>query len=87
MESFDHYSAGQNYTGVTLNRYKSSLGRIVLSSFEMFNVGLQSYQQVSWMGNIAGLPIWTESGGGSTTNAFAPAVIQRGPLLVCASVM
>lgn len=87
MESFDHYSAGQNYLGVILNRYKSFHGRIVLSSFEMYNVGLQSYQQVSWMANISGLPIWTESGEGSTANAFAPAVIQRGPLLVCASVV
>jgi hypothetical protein len=87
MESFDHYSAGQNYTDVVLNVFKPLSGKVVLSSFEMYNVGLQMYQQIPWMANIAGLPIWTQSGGGLTSNSFAPAVRQRGPILVCASVM
>jgi hypothetical protein len=87
MESFDHYSIGQSYTDVLLNVFKSSNGKIILSSFEMYNVGLQLYQQTPWMANIAGLPIWTQSGGGLTSNSFAPAVRQRGPILVCASVM
>lgn len=87
MTSFDHYSSGQNYTDVTLCVYKSPSKKIILSSLEMYNVGLQSYQQVSWMGNIAGLPIWTQSGSGRTTNSFAPAVKQFGSLLVCASVL
>lgn len=86
MESYEYYSEGQNYTGVILNGYKSPTGKIVLSSFEMYNVGLQSYQQIPWMGNIAGLPIWAQSGGGSI-NAFSPGIKQEGPLLVCAYVV
>lgn len=85
MESYEYYSGGQNYTGVILKGFRSLTGRIILSSFEMYNVGLQSYQQIPWMGNIAGLPIWTQPGGG--VNNFSPAVRQEGPLLVCAYVV
>lgn len=62
MESYAGLSSGQNYTDIVLNVYKSYNMKAVLSSFEHFNVNLTSFQQNSWMANIAGAPLWTQSG-------------------------
>ena len=62
MESYNSLSSGQNYTGIELNIFKSRNGKVVMSSFENFNVNLRSYQQNPWMANIAGAPMWSQSG-------------------------
>lgn len=89
MQSFAHYSCGQMYCGVVLNLYKSPSRAVVLSSFDRFNVGRALYQQVPWMANVAGVPVWAQAGAGSKggmTNTFAPSVVQKGHLLVAAYV-
>jgi hypothetical protein len=62
MESYSSLASGQNYTNIVLNVYKSDNQKIVMSSFENFNVNLRSFQQNPWMANIAGAPLWTQSG-------------------------
>lgn len=89
MESFDHYSHGQAYCSIELNLYKSPSKRVVLSSFDTYNVGRALYQQVPWMANVAGVPVWSESGRGSKTgltNTYAPSVTQKGNILIAAYV-
>ena len=55
-------AGGQNYTDIRLNIFKTPNMKVVLSSFEEFNVNLRSFQQNPWMANIAGAPLWTQSG-------------------------
>ena len=62
MRSYSSLSSGQNYTDIVLNVYKSQNHKVVLSSFESFNVNLRSFQQNPWMANIAGAPLWSQSG-------------------------
>jgi hypothetical protein len=88
MKSYDHYSAGQNYTDVTLNVYKSNNEKCILSSFENYNVGLQSYQQLPWIANFDGVGIWIQSRTTNTIlqdigiNSTNPAISQSGCVLV-----
>jgi hypothetical protein len=82
MKSFEHFSSGQNYCGVVLNLYKSVSRKVVLSSFNRFNVGKAQYQQMPWMANVGGVPVWSQTGISSgMTNTFAPSVIQQGHIL------
>ena len=62
MEEYAIYAAGQNYSGVILNVYKSPNGGVVMSSFDKYNVNLRSYQQNPWMVNFVGAPLWSQSG-------------------------
>ena len=62
MDSFAIYAGGQNYSDITLNVYKSPSGKVVMSSFDRYNVNLRSYQQNPWMVNFAGAPLWSQSG-------------------------
>lgn len=62
MQSYSSLSSGQNYTNIVLNVYKSQNHKVVLSSFESFNVNVRSFQQNPWMANIAGAPLWSQSG-------------------------
>ena len=62
MESYVSLAGGQNYTDIRLNIFKTPNMKVVLSSFEEFNVNLRSFQQNPWMANIAGAPLWTQSG-------------------------
>jgi len=90
MKYYDHYSAGQNYSGITLNVYRTPSRDVLITSFELYNVGLQSYQQNPWMINLDGIPLWAQSGGGlgaNCLNSYCPAVSQNGNILVCAYVM
>ena len=87
MESYSSLSSGQNYTDIVLNVFKSDNKKIVLSSFENFNVNLRSFQQNPWMANIAGVPLWTQSGSLGKKiipciNDFCPSVTQKGNLLL-----
>lgn len=62
MKSYSSLACGQNYTDIVLNVYKSRNRKVVLSSFENFNVNLRSFQQNPWMANLSGVPLWTQSG-------------------------
>lgn len=44
------------------NLFKSPTRDCVLSSFEKFNVGIQSFQQFVWCANVGGIGVWSESG-------------------------
>lgn len=92
MTSMSHWAMGQNYTGINLNLYKAP-GGLLLSSFELYNVGLCGFQQLPWMANISGVGVW--SGSGKTkklsmfdiTNLYNPHVSQKRKLLVSAYVV
>jgi hypothetical protein len=56
MTRYRDVSTGQVYVGVTLNAYKRR-GGLCLSSFEHFNLGSSSFQQLPWMANIDGKQI------------------------------
>lgn len=96
LMSYPHFSEGQTYCGITLNVYKDRSndecdGSVCLTSFERFNHRRVGYQQVTWMANIGGLPIWSQSGKGSESiskfgifNTHSPCVSQKGRLLVAA---
>lgn len=90
MSSFEHYSAGQNYTDVVLNVYKTSNRESILSSFEMYNPGLQGYQQLPWIANFNGIGVWSQSYHrviqNIGTNVTNPAIIQRENIAVIAYV-
>lgn len=87
-----HWSKGQNYTGICLNIYKAP-GGLMLSSFEEYNVGLCSYQQIPWMANISGVGMWSGSGNMKNlrqfdvSNLYSPSVSQKNNLLICAYVV
>lgn len=84
MTSFDHFSSGQAYCGISLNLYRSSSRRVILSSFNRYNVGKAQYQQVPWMANVGGVPVWSQTGlshSSGMTNIFAPSVTQHGHIL------
>jgi hypothetical protein len=78
------------YVGVTLNVFKRR-GGLLLTSFEHFNLGACSFQQMPWMANIDGVGVWTQSGAGGESlvgfgmaNTHNPAVSQQDGLLVAA---
>lgn len=87
MESYSSLASGQNYTDIVLNVFKSENKKVVLSSFENFNVNLRSFQQNPWMANVAGVPLWTQSGSLGKKiipciNDFCPSVSQKGNILL-----
>jgi hypothetical protein len=89
VSSYPHFAEGQTYCGVTLNVYKNK--GVCLSSFERFNRRRAGFQQLTWMANVGGLPVWSQSGKGSESiskfgifNTHSPCVSQRGRLLVAA---
>lgn len=89
MRQYKHFSAGQVYAGITLNVYKRPKSGIVMSSFELYNPHYCGYQQLPWMINLAGIPIWSRSGLGSESvvgfgihNTHNPAVQQRDDIML-----
>jgi len=96
VASYPHFAEGQTYCGVVLNVYRDCPdaglggdGGVILSSFERFNRRRASYQQVTWMANVGGVPIWSQSGKGVESiskhgvfNTHSPCVSQKGRLLV-----
>lgn len=89
---FDYYelfSSGQMYTDMDLSVFKDPREGLVLSSFELYNAHNCGFQQLPWIANVAGLPVWTQSGAGSESiagfgihNTHNPAVQQRRGLLL-----
>lgn len=87
MNSFDTFSKGQAYASIFLNLFKSPSQSIVMTSFEQYNVGRHAYQQNSWMVNMNGVGIWSQSGTAlkeEQLNMRNPSVTQKGNVLVAA---
>lgn len=89
--SLANWTRGQSYVSITLNVFKKD--NLCMTSFERYNGGTCSYQQLPWMANVSGVPVWTQSGKGSeniggfdVTNTHAPHISQNGPVLVAAYV-
>lgn len=62
MLKYTHFSCGQLYTNMHLNVYKEPAEGLVLTSFEMYNVHNAGFQQLPWIANVCGIPVWTQSG-------------------------
>jgi hypothetical protein len=89
MESYDHFSKGQAYTGIELNVYKKIAHGLVVTSFSLFSAHVCGYQQLPWMVNLAGLPVWSQSASANDsiasfgiTNTHNPAVQQAEDMLL-----
>jgi hypothetical protein len=87
--SYPLFSKGQQYTGIRLNVFKRNGEGLCLSSFERFNTQGCSFQQISWMANVSGVGVWSQSGQGlegiggfGMSSTFNPSVTQRGSLLI-----
>lgn len=90
LHSYPHFSKGQSYCGFVMDSYKLN-GGIVLTSLRDYNVGKCSYQQLPWIANIDGIPVWCQSGTGSEsiagfgiTNTHNPLCKQFDNILVVA---
>jgi hypothetical protein len=56
------FSRGQLYAGVNLNVYRRPKHGLVMTSFQLFNPNITGFQQLPWMINMNGVPIWSKSG-------------------------
>eukprot|EP01039_Chlorochromonas_danica_P010884 gene10884-12098_t len=88
-ETYHMFSLGQQYLGIKLNVFKNPRQGLLLSSFDLYNAHLSGFQQLPWMANISGVPVWTQAGTGKEGimkfglhNTHSPAVQQRDGLLV-----
>ena len=83
VRAYSPFSRGQTYCGFTLNIYKRH-GGLCLSSFERYNEGNVSFQQLPWCANIGGAGVWTQTGDGNLKSAFTnthnPSIRQCGPI-------
>ena len=85
MDTFDTLSKGQAYTSIFLNIFKSPSRAVVMTSFDRYNVGRHAYQQNTWMVNLSGVGIWSQSGvflDLERINISNPAVTQQGNILL-----
>jgi hypothetical protein len=56
------FTRGQVYAGVNLNVYRRPNAGLVMTSFQLFNPHVTGIQQLPWMINMNGVPIWSKSG-------------------------
>jgi hypothetical protein len=92
-EQLHHVLKGQSYCGLSMQTYKKPSSGLILSSFKVFQPHTTtSFQQVSWMGNLAGIPLWSQSGRGNEKllgfdvfNTHNPAVLQAADILLVTS--
>jgi hypothetical protein len=89
MNSYSHFSKGNQYTGFKLNVYKQPEHGLVSTSFHCYNPHGCGYQQIPWMANISGAPLWSQSGLGSESmlgfgifNTHNPAVQQDAEIML-----
>jgi hypothetical protein len=85
MNAFDTLSKGQSYTSIFLNIFKSPSRSVVMTSFDRYNVGLHAFQQNTWMVNLNGVGVWSQSGvfrDMERINISNPAVTQQGNILL-----
>jgi hypothetical protein len=71
---------------ISARSVRNEVDFFVMSSFEDYNVSYPAYQQVPWVANVSGLPVFTRSGNGDLlfgqqcTNYSNPMVKQRGDM-------
>jgi hypothetical protein len=85
MDTFETLSKGQAYTSISLNLFKSPSRSVVMTSFDHYNVGRHAYQQNTWMANLNGVGLWSQSGvflDLERLNISNPAVTQRDNILL-----
>jgi hypothetical protein len=89
MEYYDHFSCGQVYTGIKMNLYKRPNHGLITSSFSLYNPHYCGFQQLPWIINLKGIPIWSQSGLGSESiagfgihNTHNPAVQQVNDIML-----
>jgi hypothetical protein len=94
LRSYRQFSTGQLYAGVELNVYKRAEAGLVLTSFNLFNPHASGFQQLPWMANLNGVPVWSQSGSSSAKiagfnmmNVHNPAVQQEQGLLLVSYVV
>lgn len=90
MDTFSTLSKGQAYSSIFLNIFKSPSRSVVMTSFDRYNVGKHAFQQMSWMVNLHGVGIWTQSGvlfDQERINISNPSVTQQENILVAAYYM
>jgi hypothetical protein len=87
--SYQHFTLGHCYTNISLNLYKQPDIGLLMTSFEDFSPGRASFQQLPFMVNFVGIPIWAQSGAGSEsiagfalTNTHNPIIRQHEDVLV-----
>ena len=77
---------GQSYLGLKLNVFKDA--NFAMSSLDQFNVGRCGWQQVPWMINFDGIPVFSRSGLGTLageeqmTNFNQPCVRQANDIMM-----
>lgn len=89
MAHYSTISAGQVYTGISLNVYKKPKQNLALTSFAGFNPHVAAFQQQPWIANVSGMGVWSQAGSGSEgimkfgmTNTHNPAITQKGSVLI-----
>lgn len=89
MAHYSTISAGQVYTGISLNVYKQPRQNLTLTSFPSFNAHVAAFQQQPWIANISGMGVWSQAGSGGEgilsfgmTNTHNPVVTQKGSVLI-----
>ena len=90
-QQLDHLLSGQVYLGITTHFFKRPKHGLILSSFQSFNPHITGYQQIPWFCNLAGIPIWSQSGSGKERvlginvkvfNTHNPAVQQHNDVIL-----
>ena len=85
LEDCRHLTQGQRYVDIKMKVHKAD--HVCITSLDDFNVRQCGYQQVPWMINFDGLPIFSRSGcgewgGQDCVNFNQPKVSQEGNLLM-----
>jgi hypothetical protein len=62
MKSAQQFSRGQMYCGIKLNLYRKPSVGLVMSSLDLFNPHVANFQQMPWMINLNGIPMWSKCG-------------------------
>jgi hypothetical protein len=74
---FKHFAQGQVYTGIKLKVYKQPKHGLVMTSFQQFNPHYCGYQQLPWMVNVDGVPVYSQSGNGSVSLQVFVRTLQK----------
>jgi hypothetical protein len=62
MKAVSQFSRGQMYCGINLNLYRNPSAGLVMSSMNLFNPHVANFQQMPWMINLNGVPMFSKCG-------------------------
>jgi hypothetical protein len=62
MKTAQQFSRGQMYCGIKLNLYRKPNVGLIMSSLNLFNPHVANFQQMPWMINLNGVPVWSKCG-------------------------